>query len=63
MEITTERSNMFEMETLTATTTSIGVTMVTKMIKEGTMFDLKIGKVLLWMVEVIWRKIKICCSR
>ena len=60
MEFTTERSNMFEIETISATTPSIGVTMVTEMVKEGPMLDLKIGKLLLWMVEVIWRKIKIC---
>ena len=63
MEITTKRSNLFEMDTTTATTTSTGVTMVTKTIKVGPMFHLIIGKLLLWMVEVVWRELKICYKR
>ena len=54
---------MFEMETTTSTTTSTGVTMVTKMIKVRPMFLLKIGKVLLRMVEVVWSEPKIYCKR
>ena len=46
MGITTERANMFEMETTTMTTTSTGVIIVTEMIEVGLMFHLKIGKFL-----------------
>ena len=63
MRITTERVTMFEMATTITTTTSIGVTMVTETIRVGPMFHLKIGKLLLGMVEVVWRELKICCKR
>ena len=36
---------------------------VMKMIKVDPMFRLKIRKLLLGMVKVIWRELKICCRR
>ena len=63
MGITTERVTMFEMATTTATTISKGVTMVTEMIGVVHMFHLKIGKLYLGMVEVVWRELRICCRR
>ena len=63
MEITTDRAIMFGIETTTATTTSIRVTMVTKMNKVVPMFYLKIRKLLQGMVEVAWREFKICYRR
>ena len=61
MRIKTKRVTMFDMETTTAKTTSTGVTMVTETIGVGPMFHLKIGKLLIWMVEVVWRELRICC--
>ena len=63
MEIRTERVTMFEMETTNVTTTSTRIIMVTEMIGVGPMFNLKIGKFLLKMVEVVRRKLRICCRR
>ena len=63
MGTTTERAIMFEMETTTVTTTSTGVTMVTDTIEVVPMFRLKIRKLLLGMVEVVWRELKICYKR
>ena len=54
---------MSEMETTTATTTSIGVTTVTEMIGVGPMSLLKIVKLLLGMVEIVWRELRICCTK
>ena len=54
----TVRVIISEMETRTATTTSIGVTTVTEMIGMGPMSLLKIMKLLLWMVEIVWRKLR-----
>ena len=51
---------MYEMETTTATTTLIGVTMVTEMIGMSPMSLLKIMKLLLGMVEIVWRELRIC---
>ena len=51
---------MSERETTTATTTSTRVTMVIKMIGMGPMFLLKIAKLILGMVEVVWHKLRIC---
>ena len=62
MVTTTVRVNMSEMETTTATTTSIGVTMVIEMIGMGRMFLLKIVKLFLGMVEVVWRELRISCK-
>ena len=52
MGIKMERVTMFEMET---TKISTGVTMVVEMIRPVPMFHLKIGKLILGMVEVVWR--------
>ena len=62
MGITIERATMFEMGTITATTISTGVTMVLEMIEVGPIFYLKIGMLLLGLVEVFWPKLKICCQ-
>ena len=56
----TVRVIMYEMEITTTTKISIGVTMLTKMIVMGLMFLLKIVKVLLVMVEVVWHELRIC---
>ena len=63
MVTTTVRVIMSEMETTTATTTSTGVTMVTEMIGMGPMSLLKIIKLLLGMEEVVWRELRICCTK
>ena len=60
---TTVRVIMSEMETTTATKTSIGVTTITKMIGMGPMSLLKIVKLLLGMVEIVWRELRICCTK
>ena len=54
---------MSEIETTTATTTSTGVTMVTEMIGMGPMSLLKIVKLLLGMVEIVWCELRICCTK
>ena len=54
---------MSKMETTTATTTSTGVTTVTEMIGMGPMSLLKIVKLLLGMVEIVWRELRICCTK
>ena len=59
MVIITVRVIMSEIGITTVTTTSTGVTMITKMIGVDSMFNLKIMKVLLGMVEVVWRELKI----
>ena len=56
----TVRVIMSEMETTTATTTSTGVTTVTEMIGMGPMSLPKIVKLLLGMVEIVWRELRIC---
>ena len=53
---------MSEMETTTATNTSTGVTMVTEIIGMG-MSLLKIVKLLLEIVEIVWRELRICCTK
>ena len=59
----TVRVIMSEMETTIATTTSTGVTMVTTMIGMGPMSLLKIVKLLLGMVEIVWHELRICCTK
>ena len=59
----TVRVIISEMETTTAKTTSTGVTMVTEMIGMGHMSLLKIVKLLLGMVEIIWRELRISCTK
>ena len=63
MGITIERVITFKMETTTATTTSTGVTMTIEMIGMGPMLHLKIEKLLLGMVEVVWRELSTCYKR
>ena len=60
MVTTFVRVIMSEMETTTATTTSTGVTTVTEMIGMDPMSLLKIVKLLLGMVEIVWRELRIC---
>ena len=57
----TVRVIMSEMETTTATT-STGVTTVTKIIGMGPMSLLKIVKLLLGMVDIVWHDLRICCT-
>ena len=59
----TVRVIMSEMETATATITSTGVTMVIEMIGIGPMSLLKIVKLLLGIVEIVWRELRICCTK
>ena len=59
----TVRVNMSENETTAATTTSTRVTTVTEMIGMGPMSLLKIVKLLLGMVEIVWRELRICCTK
>ena len=59
----TVRVIMFEKEITTPTTTSTGVTMVIEMIVIGPMFLLKIVKLLLGMVDIVWRELRICCIK
>ena len=59
----TVRVIMSKMETTTTTTTLTGVTMVTKMIGMGPRSLLKIVKLLLGMVEIVWRELRICCTK
>ena len=60
---TTVRVIMSEMETTTATTTLTGVTMLIETIGMSPMSLLKIVKLLLRMVEVVWRELRICCTK
>ena len=59
----TGRVIMSEMETTTVTTTSTGVTMVTEMIGMDHLSLLKIVNLLLGMVEIVWRELRICCTK
>ena len=54
---------MYEMVTTTATTTSTWVTKVTEMIGMGPMSLPKIVKLLLGMVDMVWRELRICCTK
>ena len=63
MVITIVRVIMSEMETTIATTTSTGVTMVIETAGIGPMSVLKIVKLLLGMVEIVWRELRICCTK
>ena len=60
---TTVRVIMSEMETTTARTTSTGVTIVTEMIGMGPMSLLKIVKLLLGKVEIVWHEFWICFTK
>ena len=61
MVIPTERVIMFKMRMPIVTTTSTGVTIVIEMIEARPLFYLKIMKLFLRMVEVVWRELMICC--
>ena len=63
MVTTTVRVIISEMETTTATISSTGVTMVTEIIGIGPMSLLKILKLLLGMVEIVWRELRICFTK
>ena len=63
MVTTIVRVIMSDMETTTATTTSTGVTMVIETTGVDPMFLLKIVKLLLGMVEIVWRELRICCTK
>ena len=63
MVTTIARVIMSEMETPTVTTTLAGVTTVTEMIGMDPMSLLKIVKLLLGMVEIVWRELRICCRK
>ena len=49
--------------TTTATTTLTGVNMLIETTGMGPMSLLKIVKLLLGMVEIVWRKLRICCTK
>ena len=59
----TVRVIMSEMETKTTTTTSTRLTLVIEMIGMGPRFLLKILKLLLGMVEVVWSELRISCTK
>ena len=59
----TVRVILSEIETTTTTTTSTGVTMITEIIETVPMSHLEIVKLLLGMVEIVWRKLRICCTK
>lgn len=63
MTITIKRVNVSEIRTTTTKTTSIGTTMLTEMKRVIHMVHLKIGKLHLRMVEVIWSGLRMCCRR
>ena len=63
MVTTIVRVIMSEMETTIATTTSTGVNMVIETTGMDPTFPLKIVKLLLGMVEVVCRKLRICCIK
>ena len=63
MVTTTVRVIMSEMVTTTATTTSTEVTMVIETTGVDPVFLLKIVKLLLGMVEIVWRELRICCTK
>ena len=59
----TVRVIIFEMETTDAKTTSVGVTTITEMIGMGPISLLKIIKLLLGIMEIVWRELRICCTK
>ena len=63
MITTTVRVIMSYMETTTATTTLTGVTMLIETTGMGPMSFLKIVKLLQGMVEIVWRELRICCTK
>ena len=63
MVTTTVRAIMSKMETITSTTTLTEVTMLIETTGMGPMSLLKIVKLLLGMVEIVWRELRICCTK
>ena len=63
MVTTIVRVIMSEMETTTATTTLTGVTMLIETTGMGPMSLLKIVKLILGIVEIVWRKLRTCCTK
>ena len=63
MVTTTVRVIMSEMETTTATTTLTGVTMLIETTGMSPMSLLKIVKLLIGMEEIVWRELRICCTK
>ena len=63
MVTTTVRVIMSETETTTATTTLTEVTMLIETIGMGPMSLFKIVKLLLGMGEIVWRELRICCTK
>ena len=63
MVTTIVRVIMSDIETKTVITTSTGVTMVTEMIGMDHLSLLKIVNLLLGMVEIVWRELRICCTK
>ena len=63
MVTTTVKVIMSEMETTTTTTFLTGVAMLIEMTGMGPMYLLKIVKLLLGMVEIVWRELRICCTK
>ena len=63
MVTTIVRVIVSEMETAIATTTLTGVTMLIEKTGMGPMSLLKIMKLLQGMVEIVWRELRICCTK
>ena len=63
MVTTTVRVIMSEIETTTTITTLTGVTMLIETTGMGPMSLLKIVKLLQGMVEIVWRELRICCTK
>ena len=63
MVTTTVRVIMSVIETTTVTKTLTGVTMLIETTGFGPMSLLKIVKLLLGMVEIVWRELRICCKK
>ena len=63
MVTTTVRVIMSQIETTTATKTLTGVTMLIETTGTDPMFILKVVKLLLGMVEIVWRELKICFTK
>ena len=63
MVTTIVRVIMSEMETTIATKTLTGVSMLIETTGMGPMSLLKIVKLLQGMVEIVWRELRICCTK
>ena len=59
----TMRVIMPEMKITTAITTLTGVTMLIETTGMGPMSLLKIVKLLLGIVEIVWHELRICCTK